>query len=323
MAQNFDYNPRVIASGLGFLEGPVAMDDGTVLVLDMSDGAVVRIDPVTGSKSVFALTGGGPNGAAFGPDGALYICNNGGLAMEKSPEGNNIPKLGEPAANPVTPSIQRIAPDGTVTELYTHCGEHALEAPNDLVFDADGGFYFTDLGHFSGRTCNLGGLYYAKPDGSSIVELVHEANLMAPLTQPNGVGLSPAGDRVYVAETVTGRVWAWAISAPGVLAPHPDAISANGAALLYGHEGFTMHDSLAVDSGGFVCTATLIKGGISVIRPDGGLEDFVALPEYDPMVTNICFGGPDLRTAYVTSAGTGKVWALDWPRPGLRLNYAR
>lgn len=319
----FQYNPRVVASGMGFIEGPIACDDGTLLVLDMYSCAVERVDPQSGRIEQFAYTGGGPNGAAFGPDGAVYLCNNGGLAIEKTPEGGNLPLLGSEARDPVTPSIQRIAPDGTVSTLYTHCGEHPLQAPNDIVFDAAGGFYFTDLGHFHGRMVDVGGLYYARTDGSSIVELVHEPNLLAPLTQPNGVGLSPAGNRVYVSETVTGRCWAWAVEAPGVLAPMPEPLSANGAALLYGQDNFGMFDSLAVDGEGFVCVATLMKGGISVLNPNGGLEEFIPIPEYDAMVTNICFGGPDLRTAYVTSGGTGKVWALDWPRPGLRLNYAR
>lgn len=319
----FNYNPRIIASGMGFIEGPIACDDGTLLVLDMLCQAIERVDPATGRIETFARTGGGPNGAAFGPDGAIYICNNGGLYIEKTPEGGNLPRLGHELESAITPCIQRVAPDGTISVLYTHCGANPLQAPNDIVFDSHGGFYFTDFGHFQGRKVDVGGLYYAKPDGSSIVELVHESDLLIPLTQPNGVGLSPAGDRVYVSETVTGRCWAWAIAAPGQIAAMPEPFSAYGAALLYGHDNFGMFDSLAVDGEGFICAATLIKGGISVINPNGGLEEFIAMPEYDAMVTNICFGGPDLRTAYVTSAGTGKVWALDWPRPGLRLNYAR
>jgi gluconolactonase len=319
----FNYNPRVVASGMGFIEGPIACEDGTLLVLDMSRQSIERVDPATGRIETFAKTGGGPNGAAFGPDGAIYLCNNGGLYVEKTPEGGNLPQLGAEWGGRITPCIQRVAPDGTVSTLYTHCGEHPLQAPNDIVFDAHGGFYFTDLGHFDERHVDVGGLYYAKPDGSSISELVHEPNLLAPLTQPNGVGLSPAGDRVYISETVTGRCWAWAISGPGQIAPMPEPLSANGAALLYGQDNFGMFDSLAVDGEGFICAATLMKGGISVMNPAGGLEEFIPMPEYDAMVTNICFGGPDLRTAYVTSAGTGKVWALDWPRSGLRLNYAR
>jgi gluconolactonase len=63
-----------------------------------------------------------------------------------------------------------------------------------------------------------------------------------------------------------------------------------------------------------------MNGGITVVAPDGRLLEHVAMP--DLYTTNICFGGADLRTAYVTLSGTGKLIALDWPRPGLPLNYA-
>jgi gluconolactonase len=242
------------------------------------------------------------------------------MAMTKSPEGINVPEH-SPPPKPLPPGIQRIDRNGKVTQLYTECGGNPLRWPNDLVFDAHGGFYFTDFGRDVGRTCDLGGLYYAKADGSSIVELIHEAQAFVPLTQPNGVGLSPAGDKVYVAETVTGRLWSWKIKSPGVLAPADQPMSPNGAGLMLGADGIGMLDSLAVDGEGYVCVATLMKGGISVVKPEGGLEDFIQIPG-EPFVTNICFGGPDLRTAYVTASSQGKVWAMDWPRQGLRLNYA-
>jgi gluconolactonase len=83
--------------------------------------------------------------------------------------------------------------------------------------------------------------------------------------------------------------------------------------------GFTRFDSLAVDAAGNVCVATLIAGCITVIAPDGRLLRQVKMP--DAVTTNICFGGPDLRTAYVTLSGTGQLVAVDWPDPGLRLAY--
>jgi gluconolactonase len=317
-----NYNVREIASGMGFVEGPVALPDGSLLVADLTSGWLLKIDPQTGRVDRHAYTGGGPNGLALGPDGACYVCNNGGFPFGKGEDGQNVP-LGPDAKvdDPRPPCIQRVSPDGEVTILYQECDGNPFSAPNDLVFDAHGGFYFTDLGHAHGRLCDLGGLYYGKADGSSVVELIHEPVAMVPLTQPNGVGLSPAGDRVYVAETVTARVWAWAVEGPGKLAPMPQPMSGNGASLIYGYEGLTMFDSLAVDSAGYICVGTLIRGGISVLRPDGGLEDYIPLPEHDPFVTNICFGGPDMRTAYVTGAAMGKLWAMDWPREGLRLNY--
>ena len=98
---------------------------------------------------------------------------------------------------------------GKVEVIYDSCDGHPLKGPNDLVFDVHGGFYFTDLGKWRRRDLDWGGLYYARADGSLIREVVY------PLTMPNGVGLSPDGTDVYVAETETGRLWAFDIVKPG------------------------------------------------------------------------------------------------------------
>ncbi|UZW58329.1 SMP-30/gluconolactonase/LRE family protein (plasmid) [Sphingobium sp. JS3065] len=149
-------------------------------------------------------------------------------------------------------------------------------------------------------------MYYAKADGSFIKELVHEPDLLTPLNQPNGVGLSPDGKRLYVSETATGRLWGWSVVAPGELGqlellPGREngilAYAANGAGLLYDAGDYSLFDSLAVDSEGNICLGTLQNSGITVVRPEGGKRDFIAMPEYDFFTTNICFGGPDLRTA--------------------------
>jgi gluconolactonase len=121
-----------------------------------------------------------------------------------------------------------------------------------------------------------------------------------------------------VAETHTGRVWYWNVAAPGEI-DGSSAFGPSGGTLLAGLPGFQLLDSLAVDSAGNVCVATLVNGGVTVISPDGARIEHLAMP--DPLTTNICFGGPDLRTAYVTLSGTGRLVAVKWPRPGLKLNY--
>ena len=75
-------NLTEIASGLAFPEGPVMLPDGAMLVVEIAKGCVTRIDP-GGRKTIVAKPGGGPNGAAFGPDGHLYICNSGGFAWRQ------------------------------------------------------------------------------------------------------------------------------------------------------------------------------------------------------------------------------------------------
>lgn len=310
------YSIIELASGLGFIEGPVALDDGALLFTDIGAGRILRRDP-DGSIDVVADVPGGPNGLALAPDGALLVCNNGGMGVATAPDGFRRPD-GTPGARPEQPSVQRITVDGSIEIVTAAHARGSLLAPNDLVLDEHGGFYFTDFGAVQGRVVDPGGLYYAEIDGRSDVaaELVHAAAPTMPLTQPNGVGLSPDGGTLYVAETASGRLWSWAVTAPGVLAPGPSPTSANGATLISAIDGYAFFDSLAVDPDGFICLATVRRGGITVVAPDGRLEAFIPMPVFDPAVTNICFS-PDGGTAYVTAAGTGRLYAIDWPRPGL------
>ena len=80
-----------------------------------------------------------------------------------------------------------------------------------------------------------------------------------------------------------------------------------------------LFDSLAIDAEGNVSVATIQTGGISTFTPDGEEMDFFAVD--DPLCTNICFGGADMKTAFITLSGTGKLIRADWPRPGLVLPY--
>ena len=191
------------------------------------------------------------------------------------------------------------------------CGEHGLRGPNDIVFDAQGGFYFSDLGKSRARDRDHGGLYYAWADGSRIVEVAY------PILTPNGVGLWLMAKLFMLRKPKprgSGRsIWrrrAWRASSPSVAAWRP----AGGRA-----RGLQRFDSLALDAAGNICVATLISGCISVIAPDGRVLRQV--PTGDPATTNICFGGPDLRTAYVTLSGTGRLVAFDWPEAGLPLAH--
>ena len=76
---------------------------------------------------------------------------------------------------------------------------------------------------------------------------------------------------------------------------------------------------MAVDALGNIYVATLLHGGITIVSPDGNLTRHIQLPDRYP--TNLCFGGKDMRTIYVTLSGTGKLIAIDdWAVPGLSLN---
>lgn len=299
---------RVIATGLKFPEGPIAMSDGTILIVEIARGTLSRVHP-DGQVDVVANVGAGPNGAAIGPDGKVYVCNNGGFEWHEV-DGMLLPGL--------TPhdyaggSIQRVdLATGEVETLYTHCDGEPLKGPNDLVFDAHGGFWFTDNGKRYARSEDVGAVYYAHIDGSFIAERVY------PRSHPNGIALSPDGGTLYVAETMAGRVWQYPVTQPGVVDVPPGLL--NPTALLYGAPGFELYDSMAVEANGNLCLAALARGGISVISPDGVEVDHVPMP--DPAPTNIAFGGADMRTAYVTLAATGQLVEVTWDRPGLMLNY--
>jgi gluconolactonase len=298
-----------LTDGLEFPEGPVAMSDGSIVLTEIKAGRITRVTP-DGAKETLAQPGGGPNGAALGPDGKLYVTNNGGSFVWLNLDGITAPH--QPNPEHESGWIERIDLDtGEVEILYTECDGRPLRGPNDLVFDRHGGFYFTDHGVRDEYRADRTAIYYGTADGSDIHEVAR------PLDGPNGIGLSPDGARLYVAETFSGRVWWWDVTALGELAAADG--TPNGATLLAGLPGLQMLDSMAVDSEGHVCVATLVNGGITRISPDGERQEFFGTEEI--FTTNICFGGADRRTAYVTLSGTGRLVSWPWPAPGAELAY--
>jgi gluconolactonase len=283
---------EVLAEDLAFPEGPVVMPDGSVIVVEIRAGRLTRIWG-DGRKEVVAETGGGPNGAAIGPDGALYVCNNGSNPNEPYSGGR----------------IERVdLSTGRVERLYERVGEHALQTPNDLVFDADGGLWFTDNGRREERWLGKAGIYWCRPDGSAIRE-----EWFGGLGY-NGVGLSPDGKSLYVAATPAGRLYRFALAAPGVLSRDKGA----GEVFMAGALGEGRFDSLAVTASGSICIGTLTTGGVTTVTPGGDVR-FLPLP--DTMVTNIAFGGEDMRDAYVTLSRRGRLAKLRWDEPGLKLAF--
>jgi gluconolactonase len=302
---------RVVASDLQFPEGPVWLPDGSVLVVEIRRRTLTRIRP-GGRKEIVAEIGGGPNGAAIGPDGACYVCNNGGFRFVEH-DGKWI-IVGQ-ADDYSGGRIERVdLASGRVERLYDRVGSEPIRGPNDLVFDAHGGFYFTDPGKTRRRDLDRGCVCYATADGRSIREVIF------PISRPNGIGLSPDGGTLYVAETETARLWSWRVKAPGELehAPFPSTRSPHGGTLVHASSVYQRFDSLAVEQDGRVCVGTLDTGRVMVIDPASGSAEFVQVPQ-DTHVTNLCFGGSDLRTAYITCSYAGVLVETAWPRPGLVL----
>ncbi|GAA4232733.1 gluconolactonase [Streptosporangium album] len=287
----------VLAEGLEFPEGPIVLDDGSVLVTEIAGGRLTRVRQ-DGAKEVVASPGGGPNGAAIGPDGWVYLCNNGGRWPDVYQGGR----------------VERVnLTTGKTEVLYTQCDGHPLSGPNDIVFDSAGGFWFTDTGKFKGRLRDLGSVYYVSADGQ-INEVIH------PAESPNGIGLAPGGGRLYYAETVTARLLARTVTGPGRLDDVPPRDPSN---VIFGLPGMAGFDSLAVDGAGNICVATLVQGCITVVSPDGSVVTQFRMPSglEDRLVTNLCFGGPDDSTAYITLAETGRLISCPWPERGLALNF--
>ncbi|HEY9092549.1 SMP-30/gluconolactonase/LRE family protein [Parasphingorhabdus sp.] len=282
----------IIAEGLAFPEGPVVFADGSVIVVELAGGRITRC--WNGRTEIVCDIGGGPNGAAIGPDGALYVCNSGGLDLKKFQNARGDGHEGR---------IERVdLATGKFERLYDSCDDIALEAPNDIVFDAEGRMWFTDLGKTHDGIRTASGLFSALPDGSAISAINRHA------VSYNGVGLSPDGAFVYVADTHQARLYRydrkveeqrpnWVATAPGPV-------------------GF---DSLAVTAAGNICIGTLYDGGITTITPDGIVSKFSI--EEEVYVTNIAFGGKDTRDAYITLSQSGRLVKTGWDEPGLRLSF--
>jgi gluconolactonase len=297
---------QVICDGLRFPEGPIAMNDGSVILVEMFGPCITRVSP-DGTKTKVADVPGGPNGAAIGSDGALYICNNGGCFTPVEMGDMLFPGPFDPARY-IGGRIQRLdVATGELTDLYTESGGRALRAPNDLVMDGHGGFWFTDHGTRTEHSADRTAIHYARCDGSSCTPVIE------PVDSPNGIGLSPDGTKLYFAETHTSKVFQHTVTGPGQVAP---TAPLDLTRCLAGLAGYQLLDSLAVDGAGNVCVATLVNGGITVISPSGEIVEHV--PTGDLLTTNICFGGD---TAYITCSAQGTLRSMPWRHGGLVLAH--
>jgi len=287
---------RTVSTGFDFPEGPSLGPDGYLYVAEMGGARVSRVKLESGEREEFASVPGSLGATAFGPDGAIYVTNNGGLKFaDGRPSGITDDNPGG--------SIGRVDLDGNVTKLYTEGDGEKLSGPNDLVFDAEGGFYFTDPKHgdmFADPPYwPLGHVYYATHDGSSIVKVATDYELS------NGIAISEDGKTLFVAETLTSKIWVHEIESPGKIGERREY-----AQLPEGHfpDGFTL------DSEGYLICAAVGAGALIVFDPDG--EQVERIPTEDTDVTNVGFAGPDHSTLFVTEGRMGRLVTFDWPRRG-------
>jgi gluconolactonase len=303
---------EVLAEALGFPEGPAFLEDGSVLAVDIEGGRVVRV--ADGVVTVVANPGGGPNGLALATRDTAVIANNGGF-LWTTVKDVRVPI--DHASHTNEPPgfsggwIERLdLSTGLMTRLYKQYEGRPLRGPNDLLFDAAGGLWFTDHGKGRLDSVDRGALYYAPPGGQELTRVGF------PLLGPNGVGLSPGGDVVYVAETHTGRLWAWDLLGPGEVNPATGSLAVRhgGRCVVATRYSF---DSLAVEEDGRIAIGA-IGDGIVVVTPDGAELDVHPIP--GDVTTNIAFGGPDMKTAVITLSRSGRLVRCRWPRRGLPLN---
>lgn len=302
----------LMADGLGFPEGPVATQDGTLYFVDIKHQHLMRLVP--GSKPVrVAHIPGGPNGLAIGPDGHAYVCNNGGIfgfkkmpvvpdgptekrndyllipdgicpgphygQHARDPNGHPLPASDDPAAG----SICRVdLKTGKMTEIYGPSKGDRLIAPDDIVFDPygpPGSFWFTDCGYQNGKILRKGGVYAGHVNGAPLTR-------KAEVPSANGIGFSKDGSVLYVADTLFARLWALdmdiARTSDGTADPQaptrcvkPGLLPGFPGRVVLALPGMQWVDSLKVEDSGRVCLGTLLRGGITIFNPADGSVDFL------------------------------------------------
>jgi gluconolactonase len=277
----------LLATGLGFPEGPVVMADGRVVLCDGNTGELLVY--ADGSVCAYARTGGSPWGAVLGSDGAIYVT-----------QGGNVPGSGDTSA---VSGIQRVLKDGTVEPLLSEVAGYALSGPNDLAFGPDGRLWFTDSGteedlRFEVRS--PGRLFAVGPSdtGDILLEL--------PGVYPNGIAFD-AQQRLYWTESRAHRVQRLEGGKPVTFCQLPAS---------------HVPDGMAFAADGRLFVATTISQGVTVISADGAVLGEIQLGEY---ATNCIFDGPDLYVTATREAGieasqrTGTFWRVETDTTGLEL----
>jgi gluconolactonase len=278
---------HLLASGLGFPEGPTLLPDRRVVLCDGNTGELLAYRD--GGITRFAYTGGSPWGTVRGSDGALYVT-----------QGGNVPGSGDTSA---VSGIQRVRSDGTVELLFSEVAGLQLYGPNDLAFGPDGRLYFTESGSeqdFRFDVRSPGRLFAVDESGRG------EMLLELPGVYPNGIAFD-AGGRLYWTESMARRICRLEDGEPVTFCQLSD-----------GH----VPDGMAFAADGRLFVATTVSGGVAVVSPDSQVLDEIYLGEH---ATNCTFDGSALYVTATkvpdieASQRTGTFWRVDTDATGLDL----
>jgi len=279
----------IIATGMGFTEGPAWAPDGTLWHVSIPHSAIYNLAP-DGTILNTVVTKGGPNGLAIAADGTIFIAQNGGAYG---------------GAADTEPGIQTYK-DGRLEYILRAAGP---DAPNDLCFGPDGRLYFTDPRGDDGTdptdpsSSRPGRLYSCERDGSDLrTEWADGPTLI------NGLAFNAEGDALYVLQTMTPQaIWRLPFSPSDGLG-EPERLA--------DVEGFP--DGMAIDVDGNIWVASTHEDAIQVLGPDGRLIKKVRLPEHSGPA-NVCFGGEGLDILFVAGSEGGRILRADAEVPGLPL----
>lgn len=271
-----------LARGLGFTEGPLWLDDGRLLVVSVSRGLLFEI--IDGEARELVEVGGNPTGLCRDTGGDIWIAQGGGHARTSS-------------TRETTACIQRLR--GAALKDFP---ARDLNGPNDLVLGPDGLIWFTDpSGEAMASTGAPGGLWTMDRESGELSLRVGK------LRFPNGLAFDPRSGDLCVAETGRARIRRFGVEGGEVI---PRGVHCE---LAQGHP-----DGIAFDQEGCLHVATPDAGAVISFDPHGRQVGAVELGERT-WPTNLCFGGPGLRTLFVTLAAGGRVVALPAPTPGAPL----